>query len=124
MTLDPERLIRRAAWTRRGFLRVAALGAAGTALGACAPAAAPAKPPAQPTAPAKPAVAAATAAPARAAWEQEWERVLAAARQEGVVVVAGPPGDLYRQALVAFEKTYPDIKVEYTGASGRDFGPK
>jgi iron(III) transport system substrate-binding protein len=50
--------------------------------------------------------------------------VLAAARQEGVVVVAGPPGDLYRQALVAFEKTYPDIKVEYTGASGRDFGPK
>src|SRR5687767_10827477 len=107
MTVDPERLIRHAAWTRRGFLRVAALGAAGAALGACAPAAAPAKPaaapPAQPTAPAKPAAAAATAAPARAAWEQEWERVLAAARQEGVVVVAGPPGDLYRQALVAFE---------------------
>lgn len=62
---------------------------------------------------------------ARPGWQAEWERTVAAAKQEGRVVVAGPPGDAFREASVAFEKTYPDIKVDYTGlSSGREFIPK
>ncbi|HLQ34735.1 MAG TPA: extracellular solute-binding protein [Chloroflexota bacterium] len=53
-----------------------------------------------------------------------WETTLAAAKQEGKVVVAGPPGDLYRRALMEFQKQYPQISVEYSGLSGRDFSPK
>jgi iron(III) transport system substrate-binding protein len=123
---------------RPTWLPALALGAVLCALAACGPAtaakpAAPASAPAAPAAaPATPASSAATApaapaaasAPAPAAWQAEWDRVVAAARQEGRVVVFGPPGDLYRTALTAFEKAYPGIQLEYTGASGRDFAPK
>jgi iron(III) transport system substrate-binding protein len=129
MTADGDLDARRRAWSRRGFLRAAGLGAAGAAVAACAPSAAPAPAPAKPavappTPPTTAGQAPAPVLPAQAAWVEEWERVLAAAKREGVVVVAGPPGDLYRQALVAFEKSFPDIKAEFTGASGRDLGPK
>jgi iron(III) transport system substrate-binding protein len=60
-----------------------------------------------------------------AGWQAEWDKALAAAKQEGKVTVIGGPGDTYREALVAaFEKSYPAIKVEYTGASPRDFAAK
>ncbi|HKZ50472.1 MAG TPA: extracellular solute-binding protein [Dehalococcoidia bacterium] len=53
------------------------------------------------------------------AWEQEWERVLAAAKQEGKVVVAGQEGAERRRALTEpFEKKY-GITVEHYGESGR-----
>jgi iron(III) transport system substrate-binding protein len=111
---DPTRQVH-----RRGFLRLVGLGSLGVLLAACAapPAAAPPAKPAQ-------APAAGAAAPAKAAWEAEWERVLAQARQEGTVAVAGPPGTEYRTALAAFEQAHPDIKLEFNGASGRDFEPK
>jgi iron(III) transport system substrate-binding protein len=67
--------------------------------------------------------AAPAAAPATSG-QTEWDRTVAAAKQEGRVVVGGPPGEIYRQALTAFQQAYPEIRVEYTGASGRDFGPK
>lgn len=55
----------------------------------------------------------------------EWERVLAAAKKEGKVVVFGPPGSNARQALGdGFEKAYPDIKMEYSGASGSKTAPR
>jgi iron(III) transport system substrate-binding protein len=102
-------------------------------LAACGPAAAPAAPP-PPSKPvpgaasgaASPAPGAAAAAqPAAApAWQAEWERTLAAARQEGRVVVVGPPAALYRDALVEFEKAYPGIALDFSGLSGRDFAPK
>jgi len=107
--------------TRRGFLQLAALGSLGAAVAACAPSPTGGAPAAKP--PAKPAASGAPAAPASAA-TGEWERVLAAAKQEGRLVLAGPPGDLYRNALVAFEKAYPDIKVEFSGGSGRDLAPR
>jgi iron(III) transport system substrate-binding protein len=86
---------------------------------ACAPAA-----PAPPAA--APAPAAAQAAPGapRAAWEDEWDQALAAARQEGTVVVAGPPGPRYRDAALAFEKAFPGIALEFTGGFGRDLIPR
>jgi iron(III) transport system substrate-binding protein len=52
---------------------------------------------------------------------QSWEKVLGAAVVEGQVNIAGPPGDAFREALVdAFRKSYPKIKVELLGGSGRD----
>lgn len=54
----------------------------------------------------------------------EWERTLAAAKQEGTVVVGGPAGANFREALLAFQQAYPDIAVQFSGQSGRDFGPK
>jgi iron(III) transport system substrate-binding protein len=90
---------------------------------ACAPAqATPARAPApsQPAAPAAsaPGSAPAPPAPAQPAWQAEWERVLAAARQEGKVVVNGPPGDLIRRAMVdGFQKAYPGITLEWSGGT-------
>jgi iron(III) transport system substrate-binding protein len=62
-------------------------------------------------------------APAQAT-PTEWDQAVAAARREGTVVVAGPPGELYRQALLAFSEQFPGITVEYTSQSGRDLAPR
>src|SRR5438874_7053142 len=43
---------------------------------------------------------------------------------EGVVVVSGPPGTLWRDALMHFNDQYPGIQVEYTPLNGRDFWPR
>jgi ABC-type Fe3+ transport system substrate-binding protein len=60
-------------------------------------------------------------AQAQADWQKEWEATLAAAEKEGEVNLAGPPGDSFREALVAgFSKLYPKIKVELLGGSGGD----
>src|SRR5687768_962690 len=98
----------------RPSIQAIALATAVLAL-ACGPAAAP---PA--SAPAKPAPAAAAppstggsggpapATDASPAWQAEWDRTLAAARQEGSVVVNGPAGDTIRRAMVdGFQKAYP-----------------
>lgn len=64
-------------------------------------------------------------AQAQTGWQAEWERVLAAAKKEGRLSIAGAPGDTYRKALTAgFEKSYPEIRLEYAGMSGRDSVPK
>jgi iron(III) transport system substrate-binding protein len=55
----------------------------------------------------------------------DWNTVLAKAKQEGIVVVHGAPGKRYAEALVgAFNKKYPDIKVQFSGASNRTDVPK
>jgi len=61
-----------------------------------------------------------------AAWAlEDWATVLAKARQEGIVVVHGAPGKNYFAALVtAFNKAYPDIKVQFSGAAGAIETPK
>ncbi len=59
-----------------------------------------------------------------AAWEVEWEQTVAAARQEGKLVLTGPPGEVWRRALMTFEEDFPQIQVEYTGANSRDFWPR
>src|SRR3990172_4947634 len=52
------------------------------------------------------------------AWEQEWDRVLAAAKQEGKVAVVSDVGPTVREALTEpFQKRY-GITVEHLGISG------
>lgn len=87
---------------------------------------APASPaPASTAASSKPSASAPASQPAQSsAWQAEWDQTLAAAKKEGKLILAGAPGDLYRQAALAFEKAYPDIKLEFSGATGSEFLPK
>jgi iron(III) transport system substrate-binding protein len=90
--------------------------------GAQAPAAAPQ--PATPGGGQPAAVPAAQAAGSGAAWQAEWDRTVAAAKQEGKLVVSAPVGDVWRNALMAFQQAYPDIALELTGFNSRDFWPR
>jgi ABC-type Fe3+ transport system substrate-binding protein len=66
--------------------------------------------------------AAAPAAPLPASVQQEWERVVAAAAQEGKVVAAVPPGPQYEPAIrQAFTKAFPNIQVEMVNIIGGQF---
>jgi iron(III) transport system substrate-binding protein len=96
---------------RREFLAgVAGLGATGL-VAACGSGAQTSAPGAAPAA-ARPATApGATPAPS----EQEWERVRAAAKQEGTVAVIATPGDPARRALSRFQEDYPGIRIEING---------
>lgn len=52
-------------------------------------------------------------------WQQRWDKVVSDAKQEGKVVVFGPPGELIRQAIVqGFSKAFPNITIEYSGGRG------
>jgi len=56
---------------------------------------------------------------------QEWKQVLAAAKREGKVVVAGVTGARARSVLKdAFQSKYPEIEVDYTGLPGRSITPR
>lgn len=52
------------------------------------------------------------------------DSVVAAAKKEGKIVLSAPPSAVWRAALTSFEKDYPDVKVEYTGTTSRDFWPR
>jgi len=54
----------------------------------------------------------------------KWDKVVAAAKKEGKLVVAGPSGRAWRDALMNFQKDYPEIKISVTPFAGRDFWPK
>jgi iron(III) transport system substrate-binding protein len=99
------------ALSRRRLLRLAGWGAAGAALAACTPGSA-----AAPKAP----TAVAGAAPTAAGAASAWDRALAAARQEGRVIVLGPPGDTYRAAIATFQEAHPDVQLDFTGVNPRD----
>lgn len=56
---------------------------------------------------------------------QEWNQVLAAAKREGKVIVAGVTGVRARSVLKdAFQSKYPAIEVDYTGLPGRSITPR
>jgi iron(III) transport system substrate-binding protein len=60
-----------------------------------------------------------------AASADDWAELVAKAKQEGAVVVHGAPGKTYNTALVAaFNKTYPEIKVQFSGAANAVDMPK
>jgi iron(III) transport system substrate-binding protein len=98
------------------------------ALAACAPPAQPAVPaptsaPLATQAPAKPAAAQPAAAPAAESWQAEWDRTVEAAKKEKLVIVT-QPSSLEKEVIADFQKAFPDIPVEHTGARPSDISPK
>ena len=64
------------------------------------------------------------ALPRQPQWQEEWDRVLQAAKKEGKVAMIGPVGADRRDALtIAFEKKY-GISVEYHADSGAGILPR
>jgi ABC-type Fe3+ transport system substrate-binding protein len=60
-----------------------------------------------------------------AAADPAWDALVAAAQKEGEVDVHGGPGKVYEDALtLGFARAFPEIKINYLGASGRDTIPK
>lgn len=58
-------------------------------------------------------------------WKSEWEKTVAAATKEGKLVLWGPPGANVRAAYAeGFQKAFPGIEVDYTGATGSKQGPR
>lgn len=57
-------------------------------------------------------------------WKQDWERTVAAAKKEGELVISGPSGRNWREALMKFQEAYPEITVKITPSAGRDFWPR
>jgi iron(III) transport system substrate-binding protein len=57
-------------------------------------------------------------------WKKSWDETLAAARQEGKVVVAGPPSQELRRTLPAAFKARYGINVEYAGGRSTELAPR
>jgi iron(III) transport system substrate-binding protein len=64
------------------------------------------------------------AAPAVAQSTPDWQRLVAAAGQEGALVMSGPSGKVWRDQLLEFGKAYPAIKLEISPFASRDFWPR
>src|SRR5205823_14187945 len=105
--------MRRVRWLRR-LGAPALVGIALLWAGACAPAAPASAPAAAPP----------PAGPQPAGGPSDWDTVVAAARQEGKLVISAPTGQLWREALQSFEQDYPGISLELTGGNSRDFWPR
>lgn len=106
--------------TKRAIIAVMSLAMALVLLASCAPKAAPSPAPAPqaqaPAAKAPVAAAPVPSAPARPAWETEWEKTLAAAREEGKLLVSTSAGSTVRLALYnGLYKKY-GIKMETISA--------
>ena len=97
------------ALTRREFVVWLGLGSTSLMIASCT-GAGPAQPTAIPVAPAAtaPAVGARQADP-----RAEWDALVAAAKQEGKVVVETPVGPGYREGLQIFANTFPGIEPEH-----------
>src|SRR3954447_24266789 len=94
---------------RRRFMLLAGLSGAAALLQACSSNAPPA----------------ATVAPAQnTSASGDWTAIVAAARNEGSVTVNTFPGSANQQALSAFNKAYPDIKLEQTTLVSSALAPR
>jgi ABC-type glycerol-3-phosphate transport system substrate-binding protein len=103
--------------SRRQLLLAAGASSAAALLQACASGAPPASP--QAAAPAQ------SSAPVPSAGQvNDWDTIVAAAKQEGGVTVNTFPGSANQQALAEFSKAYPDIKLEQTTLVSSALAPK
>ncbi len=57
-------------------------------------------------------------------WHQEWDKLVAAAKQEGKLVLLTRPGAGYRKALETFEDAFPGISLEHTSMTSVQFVPR
>jgi iron(III) transport system substrate-binding protein len=63
-------------------------------------------------------------AEAGSSWQEEWERTVAAAKEEGKVAVSGPEGAGTMALLTQpFQKKF-GIRVEFHGGTGRELSPR
>jgi iron(III) transport system substrate-binding protein len=69
-------------------------------------------------------LAAAGAHAASVDWRADFERTIQAAKNEGRVVVLLLLGQVYRDAVLPFERAYPGIQLEAIGGRGRDLTPR
>jgi ABC-type Fe3+ transport system substrate-binding protein len=91
-------------------------------LAACGPGAS--SPVTQPATASNSAPASAPPGTASGDWEQQWNALLAAAREEGKVVVLGPPtAELRRRLPEAFQQRF-GIPVEYTGQVSGEYAAR
>lgn len=59
------------------------------------------------------------------AQDAEWNRTVEAAKQEGLLVIGGPPARALRSALTdEFTKAYPELKIEYVGGFPHELEPR
>jgi iron(III) transport system substrate-binding protein len=107
---------------RRAFLRALAAGGAGLLAACQAPSAPSAAPPASAPTSAAPAAPAAGGAPND--WQARWDALLAAAKQEGQLVIHGPPTPETRQQVPeAFTRRF-GIPVEYNALRTSEIAAK
>lgn len=64
------------------------------------------------------------AADAKPAWQAEWKKTLAAAHREGEVTLYGQARSPTSDAMKAFQKAYPKIKLNFVGGTGNQLGPR
>jgi ABC-type Fe3+ transport system substrate-binding protein len=104
----------------RWLLWLACLAVVGAA---CAPAG-PARSPDRAPSSGAPAAGGTTPSAGAAGWEQEWDALVTAAKQEGRLVVLGPPTpELRRRLPEAFQQRF-GITMEYTGQASGDYAAR
>ena len=57
-------------------------------------------------------------------WKKVWDTTVAAANKEGELTISAPSGTAWREQLMTFQKSYPQIKLSITAAASRDFWPR
>jgi iron(III) transport system substrate-binding protein len=58
-------------------------------------------------------------------WKTRWDQILAAAKKEGEVAVAGPQSVIHREALTTgFKKAYPEIRLNFVGARSAEIAAR
>ena len=57
-------------------------------------------------------------------WKAKWGQTVAAAKKEGQLVLSIPSGSVWRAEIIRFQEAYPEIKLDMTAFSGRDFWPR
>ncbi len=57
-------------------------------------------------------------------WKQQWDTAVAAAKKERELIISAPSGRVWRDALMEFQKTYPEIELKITAAASREFWPR
>jgi len=57
-------------------------------------------------------------------WKKGWDQTIAAANQEGQLVISAPSGTTWREQLMTFQQAYPKIRLSLTASASRDFWPR
>lgn len=57
-------------------------------------------------------------------WKQQWDAAVAAAKKERELIISAPSGRVWRDALMEFQKAYPEIELKITAAASREFWPR